>query len=298
MAEGRKFSWQDATGAVTLLSDRLNGYWVLRGVTGLGKPKYAIDTQARADGNGALIRTVRAVDRSIFLPMRIQGEDRDDYLKLKQRLNGIFDPTMGTGYLIIEDGSFKVRCSAIYESGMEGDESRGVDSGFSGDVDGYWATTGINLHSYDPYFESLEAVSVELLGGGVTGTFFPFFPLQLSAPLVLDGTTFTVTSPGNKPTYPVWRITGPATSVIIKSLTLNQTVKINLAMAPGDVIYIDMKNFKVYYENASFILYSALELDQFWPFVKGDNKVQVTVTGASSATSVTTRFYPRMESLV
>lgn len=295
MSSGRIFTWQSPSGDTLQLSDRNNGYYVIRGVTGLGKPQYVIDIQDRADGDGGSLRKVRATTRSIFLPVHVQGSSRDDYLDKKQYLSSMMDPSDGAGYLIIQDGSRLVRTRAIYESGMEGDESRGIE-GDLGD-DGYWGKTGIVLRCFLPYFEMVNPVIFQYDGNDPGRNFFPLFPLTVQSSQALSAAPIRIDNPGTKDSWGVWTFTGPFSTVVLTNITTGQTIQINRSLVAGETMTIDMANFLIYKDSGEN-LYPYLIQDNFWPFVKGVNMIQLSVVGVTSASSIVGSFRPRLESLV
>ena len=132
MARGRTFEWRGPDGR-TLLLDRNAGYWVLEGVTGLGKPVYANNLEANTAADGLTSRGSRAASRQVFLPMEVSGPDRVTQLDRLQYLGSITNPKNGPGYLYIVDGGQTYRLLCLYKDGMEGDESGGM----SGESDSY-----------------------------------------------------------------------------------------------------------------------------------------------------------------
>lgn len=185
MASGRKFSWVTADGRVLPL-DRDLGYWILQGVTGLGKPIYENDLEPRANGDGTLHRGSRAATRQVFLPMEVYGSTRIEQLARMQVLGEMTNPKYGPGYLYITDGGKTYRLRSIYRNGMEGDEGREAagEAGAS-DEERFWQRTGPVFEAVDPYFESPTLV-VEEWGYSGAIPFFPIPPVRLNPEQVLS----------------------------------------------------------------------------------------------------------------
>lgn len=181
MARGRTFSWQTADGRVLPLTKNM-GYWVLQGVTGLGKPQYTNDLEARANGDGSIHRGSRAATRQVFLPMEVTGGDRPTLLSRLQTMGEMTNPKYGPGYLYITDGGKTYRLKCLYKDGMDGDE--GINA--AGETDSInWQRTGPVFEAVEPYFES-PTLAIDDWGYSGALPFFPLPPVKLNPQQVLS----------------------------------------------------------------------------------------------------------------
>lgn len=186
MASGRTFSWHASDGRVLAL-DRALGYWVLEGVTGLGRPVYQNDNEANALEDGTTPRGSRAASRQVFLPMEAYGFDRAQLIQRMQQFVEMTNPKYGPGNLYIVDGGRTYRLQCMYREGMEGGEGPSA-TGESGEGnERHSQRTGPVFEAIDPFFESPE-LALEEWGYGGDVSFFssPFFPVKLNPSQVLS----------------------------------------------------------------------------------------------------------------
>lgn len=181
MARGRTFEWHAANGDVMPLT-KLEGYWILEGVRGLGKPIYQTDLEDKANTDGVIPRGSRAAHRQVFLPMEISGDGRQGVLDRMQRLGELTNPKNGPGYLYITDGDRTYRLYSQYSNGAEGDESTGLQGEELGE---HWQRTGLVFDAIDPYFES-PFLEIQDWGYGGAIPFFPLPPVRLNPNQVLS----------------------------------------------------------------------------------------------------------------
>lgn len=182
MARGRTFRWESPDGISIELQDWANGYRVLEGVTGLGKPQYNHDNEANALVDGLVHRGTRAVAREVFLPMEIIGSSRTDFLGKASHLSNATNPKKGAGYLYITDGGETWRLSCMYKNGMEGVETAAL-SGQDGEE--HWQVTGPVFECLDPFFNS-TLNNVREWGFGAPVGFFPLLPIKLNSNQVMS----------------------------------------------------------------------------------------------------------------
>lgn len=204
MARNRTFKWVDPSGNTLVLTDRPNGFWVMKGVTGLGMPDFVVDKEALPT-EGDIIRGVRPSGRTIFIPMEVSGAPRLTFLQRKQNMGYMFDPSRGDGYLYVTDGGVTYRVRARYSSGLTGDESDAA-GGEEGTTS--WEKIGLNLDA-DPFFEMTSPSVIGPYGYSSGIPFFPILPMSLSTAQVLsDISQPVVTNRLTNPSFETGTIAG------------------------------------------------------------------------------------------
>ncbi|MCZ4506930.1 phage tail family protein [Streptomyces sp. ActVer] len=287
-------AFTDPYGAVTMLSDWENGWLLQPGAKGLDMPSYQFTTDESPGIDGYELRDVRAQGKEIVLPLAFWMHDsRAAYLARRRSFIRSLNPKRGVGTLTLTQPDGAARSiRAYYAGGLEGDESRDA----AGER---WCINAITFGCPSPYWIGAEVSQEWRAAAG--GTFFPILPLVVGDSQVLG--EVTVDNDGDDVAYPVWTITGPATSVsltntitdplsgdtIVKELVLTHTI------VGGDVIVIDTRERRqTAVLNGVTNLWPDLSDDsELWPLEAGINHLDLTVAGSTSATSVRMTYQPR-----
>ena len=287
-------SFTDPAGTVTRLSDWENGWLLQPGAKGLDMPQYAFNTDESPGVDGYALRTVRAQGKEIILPLAFWANDsRAAYLARRRAFIKSLNPKRGVGTLTLTQPDGAVRTiGAYYTGGMEGDES--LDA--AGER---WCINAITFGCPSPYWIGAE-VSTEWKAA-TGGTFYPFLPLVVGDSQVLG--EVTVDNDGDDVAYPVWTITGPATSIsltntITDPLTGDPVVKVLVlthSITGADTVVIDTRERQqTALLNGTTNLWPDLSsASELWPLEPGINDLDLAVSGSTSATSVRMTYQPR-----
>jgi hypothetical protein len=143
------------------------------------------------------------------------------------------------------------------------------------------------LQSPDPYWQDMNPQTL-VFALNVAPGILPVLPVQLSGGTVL-GTT-NVFNAGNAITYPTWTITGPGTPTMTNQRTGFQW-SLNTAIPAGQVVQVVTKPGQQMAVNQTTgaNIWSQLVLSslrQLWALMAGNNPVNISMLGATAATSV------------
>jgi phage-related protein len=279
-------AFTDPAGLTTVFSDWENG-WVLQpGAKGLDMPAYQF-TQDESPGiDGYAIRQVRASGKEIALPVAFWADDsRAAYLARRRGLIRSLNPKRGDGTLTVTqaDGSSRT-IGARYSAGLEGDES--LDA-----AGARWCINVLTFACPSPFWMGAE-VTTEWRAA-VAGTFFPILPLTVGNSQVLGAVT--VDNDGDDDAFPVWTITGPATSVSLTNVTTGQVLVLTRTVTIGDTIVIDTRERQqTALLNGVTNLWGDLsDASTMWALEPGLNDLTLTVAGSTSNTRVRMTYQPR-----
>jgi phage-related protein len=279
-------AFTDPAGLVTNFSDWDNG-WVLQpGAKGLDMPAYNV-TQDESPGiDGYAIRQVRAQGKEISLPVAFWADDsRAAYLARRRGLIRSLNPKRGLGALTVSQADGTARTiSALYSAGLEGDES--LDA-----AGARWCMGVLTFACPSPYWLGAE-VTTEWRTA-VSGTFFPVLPLTVGNSQVLG--SVTVDNDGDDDAFPIWVITGPATSIILTNTTTGATLLLTHTISAGDTVIIDTRDRQqTAVLNGLTNLWPDLSANStLWALEQGRNDLNLIVSGSTSATRVRMSYQPR-----
>jgi len=140
----------------------------------------------------------------------------------------------------------------------------------------------------DPYWSDLVTQSL-IYSQNISSGILPVLPVALGSSAIIGNAL--ITNQGSAYTWPTWTITGPGIPTI-KNLTTGKQWSLNASVPAGNVIQVSTKPGTQYATNltTSANIWDQLVLGtsirNLWPLVAGDNQINMTMTGASSATSV------------
>jgi phage-related protein len=276
----------DPAGLTTKFNDWANG-WVLQpGAKGLDMPAYNF-TQDESPGiDGYAIRQVRASGKEIALPVAFWADDsRAAYLDRRRTLIRSLNPKRGEGKLTVTQADGATRTiGARYSAGLEGDES--LDA-----AGARWCMGVLTFACPSPFWLGPEATTE--WRAAVAGSFFPFLPLVVGNSQVLG--SVTVDNDGDDDAFPVWTVTGPATSVSLTNVTTGEVLVLARTITVGDTVVIDTRERQqTALLNGDTNLWGDLsDASTMWALQPGLNDLTLTVSGSTSNTRVRMTYQPR-----
>lgn len=279
-------SWTDARGITTQLSDWESGWLLQPGARGLDMPTFAFTTDESPGVDGYELRDVRASTKEIVLPLAFWANDsRSAYQARRRALIKSLNPKRGVGSLTLTQPDGAARSiGAYYTGGIEGDES--LDA--AGER---WCINTITFACPSPYWAG-DTVSVDFKAA-TSATFFPVLPLQVGDSQVLG--SVTIDNPGDAAAYPIWTVAGPATVITLTNGTTGKTLVLTRTITSSDTVVIDTRERRqTALLNGTINLWPALsDASELWALDEGINECTLTVTSATSATSVNLTYQPR-----
>ncbi|MHC3450756.1 phage distal tail protein [Streptomyces prasinus] len=287
-------AFTDPRGTTTVFSDWENGWLLQPGAKGLDMPEYAYATDESPGIDGYELRDVRAQGKEIILPIAFWAHDsRAAYKERRRRLINSLNPKRGVGTLTLTEPDGATRSiGAYYTGGLEGDES--LDA--AGER---WCINALTFGVPSPYWIGGEVA--HSWKAGSDAAFFPVLPLQVGDSQVLG--EVTVTNPGDDVAYPVWTITGPATSITLTNTLPNdpitgapvvRTLALTRTITGTDTVTIDTRERRqTALLNGSANLWPDLGDSELWPLEEGENRLNLVVAGSTALTSVAMTYQPR-----
>lgn len=287
--------------AVTTITDPDGTDWVLDGSVGLweGQGRKGFDAptfQHYRDESpsvaGAYWRGVRTLPRELIVPVIIRDSNRDVALAKRRDFVSAVNPENGECTITVAhpDGSIR-HIDCRYVDGLEAGE-RGPGE--------YGITTmkySVRFIADSPYFYG-QQVTLPWQLAASTRTELPipgadtFFEV-VSSPLLAGGVT--ISNSGDIKSYPNWEFSGPFTQIVAENATLGQTFTITYTAATtANKLFLVTDPGESYLVDESGInRWSTLSAGyQLWPLAKGDNVINVTLTGPTSDSLAVLRYYP------
>lgn len=273
--------WIDPQGNTTLLG-------VSWGVTGRFMPPIEFEEDRIPGMHGAQVRNVRAGVREFTLPLWIGSDpitgahfSSPAELRLGMRhLVSLMNPVWGPGTIKVQSpagDTRMIRC--YYAGGLEMDESLGDNTGWTAQQ------AAVLFRAYDPFWTDGTQTVVEYTTGEQPA-FFPIFPVSLtSSEIFFSG---NVENFGDIEAWPVWEFISPGTGILVRNMTTGKKLELNVSLSPGESITVDTRpGLKSVMKNDGTNLFNSLTNgSSFWPLVKGNNQIQVEMTGALDTSRV------------
>lgn len=263
-----------------------NPLFVLLGLDGLHMPPVELVEETVPRQPGGRLREVRFAARDIDLPIRLTAATPAALAVAVRTLLGWFDPARPVAPVLrhtAPDGTQR-EIAVRYVKGLS----------FNDDL-GAWRTdrrTIVVLRAHDPYWYDRNERTGNYVLGAAQGTFFPLPPLRLSSSTVFAGPT--IANDGDAAAWPVWTITGPGVNPTLRNLTTGKMTTIVGTLASGQVLTLDTRP-----RTASAPTGKTLRLQDgtnwlpnlapgsaLWPLARGDNAVQIELTGATAQSAV------------
>lgn len=208
-----------------------------------------------------------------------------------QLRNMIFkmDPTRGIGRMrVIAPGGDSREIFCRVSSGLGISEVLGEDSAF------YAQRISATFIAHDPYWYAVGDTAIVYTGDVAVSTFFPFFPLRLSASAVFVNDN-SINNPGDLEAWPVWTISGPGSNIVLSNLTTNESISINTALVSGSSITIDTRpGAKTVLADDGTSLFPLMSpTSTLFSLARGDNHIQIAMDSTGSTSVVRLAFRPR-----
>lgn len=276
--------WISAEGTSTEL-------WVQPGASGRFGPPVVIQDEEVPGFAGSRFREVRHGPREFSLPLFIDATSEAAKRTALRTLIRQLDPTLGEGRLRVHAPTGDVReINCRVRAGLEGDEDTG--NAYPG-----WQKIVPMFRAFDPYwYDTMDTIAT--FTTGATATFFPIFPIRLSSSQVFVDAN--VSNPGDLETWPQWEITGPGSSIVVRSLDTEEFTSFSsglgeFSLGAGEKLTIDTRpGIKSVTGPNGENLWPYLSWDSaLWPLIRGTNAVRVEMGGATTDSSVKLVYRPR-----
>lgn len=279
---------------------------VLRGVTGRFMPPVEVVDEPVPFGDGTRFRRKNVGPRPVVVPVDVAGTSRDVFMATVRTFARRFSPKLDEGKLVWThaDGvTRELRCH--YVDGL----------GFAEELPDR-ATPSLLFRAPDPFWyataDYVETFQVE----NTARNFFPFLPFKLASsslvafdqtaydadvpydsPILYDGPAEGVAQPGgflvdnlgDVDAWPVWVVTGPGSDLKLENRTSNKALTITgVTLAAGETITIDTRPGKksVTRSNGTNLMEWLSNTSKLWPLVAANNRIQVTLAGSDTRSSV------------
>jgi len=247
-----------------------------------GTAPYAINSRQVGQIAGERVESVRALPRTIVVPVQVEGSTElavDDYLG---DLGAILSPVDDVRLIYRRPDGSERELTARYAGG--GDAITATDDA------GYLqrhVTVPLIFKAHWPYWRAMAGAQ------GVTG------PTTFDDGRAAGSNLVTVTNAGDVDCSPEITITGYAESIEGVNLTTGQGFRVRRVLTTTDVLRIDTddRTFGVYLNDVAD--YSTMDpASEFWPLVPGANVLWFrgnTATGAESIGGFTVRWREQYE---
>ena len=276
-------AWVDADGTVTTLSGAADTE-VRIGRAGAFMPEFDLVADVVPLQAGARLRTVRTRPREVDLPLLVKGTSSAGLRTTMRSLLHLLNPDRGEGRLrVTAPGGDQRELWCRYAAGLMGNEEFGVNVLFQRAVLTFWAA--------DPYWYAVSPETETYLLTAAS-SFFPFFPLVVSASSIFGA--MTITNAGDVDAWPIWTITGPGSDIYLRNVTYGEYLHVAATLNAGDILQIDTRpGYKTVEINGvnSFSMISAASA--LWNLRRGANSVKIEISGATAASACVLNYTPR-----
>ncbi|MCP3738821.1 phage distal tail protein [Rossellomorea sp. BNER] len=271
-----KISWFDANGTEHVFNTDIK---VLDGMNGHFMPPISFVEEQVPFHEGSKLRQVRVEPRDVDIPVYIEYKNEIELRQKMRKTLRIFNPLKADGKLKVfaPDGSQR-ELFCRYSTGLEGRED--VDEkGF------YWQKIILVFHAFDPFWYD-TVTKVETFTTGQPATFFPFFPLRLSASSVFADATIDNT--GDVESYPEWIIKGAGENIVLRNLTTGQLLQLNTSLQVGESITIDTRPNKqtIRKSDGTNLFYTISDESSLWSLEAGLNNIRIEMGNSTADSSV------------
>jgi hypothetical protein len=277
------------------MTDSSRPYFALGdGISGLGAAPVVLTTDPLPRG-GAKVRHIQPQPRTVLWPVHVEADTHQHFIDTWRQLGRAFTDTLryGPGVLDIARPDGRRRQIQVrYQDGWQGLGQPGTGLN--------WDRAVISLLCEDPYFYDAEpTVQTRTFDTG-TADFLSPYP-QVSSSQVLGDTI--ISNPGDVMAWPVWTITGPATSVTITNSDTGEAFTVNpsaIAIGHGNllggetvIVTTDPPAVRFGTDNwAGALNWPSASL---WGLPPGDTAIDIDLAGAATGSSVSLAFNARYE---
>lgn len=277
-----QFAWLDPTGTLRdLTRESSPNLFVPVGSVGLGSPRNEVESEKLPFAAGNVVRHIRTQPIEIQLPIIIYKTTYASVISQADQLRTWFDTgdeiSGHPGYLRITRPDETVRqIECYYRSGLEGNTQEGSPT---------YVPYVIDLFAPDPTWTDTEAVSESYIN-----TDF--------------GTSLLINNEGDFVSYPIWTITGPASSIVLSNTTQSKTLTLTanggITLDPGEQLIIDTRPYQqrpshlqIYDLGNNNLFSHVTATSQFWNFTPGVNRFTVSASGTTAATELQLQYLQR-----
>lgn len=272
-----KFDYIDANGNVTPLNDLVTT-WDVRGMKNFANLPFGINSYEAPLTPGESVTNVKFRAREIDYPMLVTANNPKEFIETLRALSAALNPDKG-------EGRFRVSHATTYARELNCRYVRGLEG--NGGGKGWTPQSGMMILTFrasDPFWYS-TAWKTQLFSLATPVSFFPFFPLRLTQASIFS--TVTINNGGDATAYPVWTITGPCTSAVLKNLITDETTEITLAIGDGVTMEIDTRpGIKSVTSGGLNYFYALSQASLLWGLQRGDNPLQIELNDTSANTRV------------
>lgn len=276
--------WISAGGTTTSL-------YVQPGGNGRFAPPVVIHEDEVPGIAGSRFREARHGPREFPLPIFLEAATEAAKRLALRTLVREMDPVRGDGKIRVYSPTGdqrEISCRVVAGLGLEED----IQNAYPG-----WQKAVPMFRAFDPYWYA-TADTIATFTTGATATFFPIFPLRLSASEVfVDG---SVANDGDLETWPVWEITGPGSAIVLRDLGNGALTSLTsglggVALGAGESVEVDTRpGVKTVTKSDGTNLWPYLSTDsELWPLLAGSTSFRVEMGGATTASSVRLSYRPR-----
>ena len=288
-------SYIDPQGVVWPMTDSSRPYFALGdGISGLGAAPVALTTDVLPRG-GARLRHVQPQPRTILWPVHVEQDTHQHFIDVWRQLGRAWTDTLryGPGVLDIARPDGRRRQIRVrYQDGWQGLGQPGTGLN--------WDRAVVSLLAEDPYFYDPVPTVQTRSFGGASADFLSPYP-QVSNSQVLGDTI--VSNPGDVMAWPVWTITGPATSVTITNTDTGEAFTINPSataighgnLLAGETVTVTTDPPAVRFGTDNWSGALDWPTASLWGLPPGDTAVNFNLAGASAGSSVSLAFNARYE---
>jgi hypothetical protein len=256
--------WVDADGVEhELFGDEARA---LLGVSGRAMPPIDFTDFAARPNAGSSLTEIRHGAREVAVPVALLGDVQAGVRTWSRR----FDPVRGEGRLRARSTAGDRDLPCRYVGGLDG----AVE-----DVPSLRRFVAV-FRAFDPYWRDVNATQVTIERGEL-GLWLPWPPVTVVSDDVFA--TVTVNNDGDVQAFPVWTVSGPATSV---SLTTDRGDALTVAFPinANETLTIDTRpGFKTVTDQDGNNRFSSLDVneDSLFGFAVGVTQVSVSIVDPS-----------------
>lgn len=292
----RLFSWIDVEGIEWPLNGETN-YQVIQGPEGLYGIPVSLVTQDVPMFPGTTLKYVQLLPGNPKLPIVVYAATEEGLDDARRQLKWAVTSSRGQGRIrhTANDGTVR-EINCLLSKGFEGNEQPGQRS-----LGALWLA--LEFVAPDPFWydTDFQQVPFATSGGSAFLGSTAFLPIHLSPGGVIGSATLE--NSGDAVAWPIWTLTGPATSLLIVNNTTGDTLSLpNTRMAAladsTKTITIDtspVTGKTILREDGSKHFEYLDPTTALWPLAVGNNSISVTIGGSGAGTLLTLQYKRRYE---
>jgi hypothetical protein len=269
----------------TISLDETSDYVLMTGLLGFGIPATQVRLDQSASDGGVWRNTKRGI-RNVDLPIAVFGSSRDDVEVKLRRLTRL-----------LNDTSSATTIRATYATGESWDLGAhyvgGAESQYGDSAGETWIKWTLSFQAPDPFWTRTSSESYSL-SSGVTGRgLIPnLAELRLSSSQAIG--VLEIENPGDVSSFPRWQFEGPMDTITVTSAS-GQVFSYEAAIAAGSKIFVDTYRGTVVDQTGANQYANLGSSPKLFQIPAGSSTLNVSATGATSATTISMFFQPRKE---